>query len=337
MSKVSIRDVARHAGVSTATVSHVINKTRFVKKETTELVLRSIEELHYSPNATARSFKTGKKNLIAFVVPDISNTFFSTLIEEVENIISKKGFKLIVINTKETKEREIDNLRLLASGLVDGLILASTLKDYSEITSVIPRELPVVLVDRSLPGAPYDAVTVENYQAVFQSVEYLIEKGHKKIGLLTGLPRISTTIERLEAYCDAMKKHHLYSDSLVCAGTSTTALAEDNLDQLLSCGCTALVISNNLMAIEALMFLNQKGMHDRQYIELVGYKDREHLQYGLHHMNLITQPVVQLGRVAGQRMLDRLKHPDLPVEKILLRAEFQPLQPKPDENISVPH
>ena len=92
MSKVSIRDVAALAGVSTATVSHVINNTRYVKEETKRLVLKSIEELHYSPDATARSFKTGKRNLIAFIVPDISNPFFATMIEEVENVISKEGF-----------------------------------------------------------------------------------------------------------------------------------------------------------------------------------------------------------------------------------------------------
>lgn len=334
MAKVSIRDVAGHAGVSTATVSHVINNTRFVKPETRELVLKSIEKLHYSPNATARSFKTGKRNLIAFIVPDISNAFFATLIEEVETVISKEGFKLLVINTKETKEREIDNLRLLTSGLVDGIILASTLENYSEISAVVPRDLPVILVDRNLPGAPYDSVTVANYMAVHNSVEYLIRKGHKKIGFFTGLPRISTTAERLEAYCAAMEKHNLYSDSLICAGTSMTALVSENLDKLLSRGCTALVISNNIMAIEAMMLLNQKGLRDRKYIELVGYKDSEQAQYGLQHMNLIQQPVVQLGRAAGKQLLERLKHPELPVQKILLQAEFQPLQQK-DEIASI--
>ena len=110
----------------------------------------------------------------------------------------------MVINTKETKERELDNLRLLASGLVDGIILASTLESYSELANVIPKDLPVILVDRSLPGAPYDTVIVDNYQAVYSSVEYLIRKGHTKIGYITGLPRISTTAERLEAYREAM-------------------------------------------------------------------------------------------------------------------------------------
>ena len=322
MAKVSIRDVATHAGVSIATVSNVINNTRFVKEETRNLVLKSIDELHYSPNAAARSFKSGKRNMIAFIVPDISNPFFATLIEEVENVISKEGLSLLVINTKETKNREIESLKRLSSGIVDGFLIASTLENYSEMNGIVPEGLPVVLVDRLLAGAPYDTITVANYQAVSSSVEYLIKRGHKKIGFITGIPRISTTAERLEAYRDTMEKYDLLKDSLICTGTSMTSLVTENLDALLKQGCTALVISNNLMAIEALTILSQRKI--RSEIELVGYKDSEQSQYGLQHMNLICQPVIELGRAAGRQLLERLKNPNMPVQKVLLQAEFQP-------------
>ena len=324
MAKVSIRDVATHAGVSIATVSNVINNTRFVKEETRNLVLKSIDELHYSPNAAARSFKTGKRNMIAFIVPDISNPFFATLIEEVENVISKEGLSLLVINTKETKNREIESLKRLSSGIVDGFLIASTLENYSEMNGIVPEGLPVVLVDRLLAGAPYDTITVANYQAVSSSVEYLIKRGHKKIGFITGIPRISTTAERLEAYRDTMEKYDLLKDSLICTGTSMTSLVTENLDALLKQGCTALVISNNLMAIEALTILSRRKI--RSEIELVGYKDSEQSQYGLQHMNLIFQPVVELGRAAGRQLLERLKNPNIPVQKVLLQAEFQPAE-----------
>ena len=324
MAKVSIRDVATHAGVSIATVSNVINNTRFVKEETRNLVLKSIDELHYSPNAAARSFKTGKRNMIAFIVPDISNPFFATLIEEVENVISKEGLSLLVINTKETKNREIESLKRLSSGIVDGFLIASTLENYSEMNEIVPEGLPVVLVDRLLAGAPYDTITVANYQAVSSSVEYLIKRGHKKIGFITGIPRISTTAERLEAYRDTMEKYDLLKDSLICTGTSMTSLVTENLDALLKQGCTALVISNNLMAVEALTILSQRKI--RSEIELVGYKDSEQSQYGLQHMNLICQPVVELGRAAGRQLLERLKNPNMPVQKVLLQAEFQPAE-----------
>ena len=254
--------------------------------------------------------------------PRISNPFFATLIEEVENVISKEGLSLLVINTKETKNREIESLKRLSSGIVDGFLIASTLENYSEMNGIVPEGLPVVLVDRLLAGAPYDTITVANYQAVSSSVEYLIKRGHKKIGFITGIPRISTTAERLEAYRDTMEKYDLLKDSLICTGTSMTSLVTENLDALLKQGCTALVISNNLMAIEALTILSQRKI--RSEIELVGYKDSEQSQYGLQHMNLICQPVVELGRAAGRQLLERLKNPNMPVQKVLLQAEFQP-------------
>lgn len=163
-----MRDVARHAGVSVATVSHVINNTRFVSPDTKARVLKSIQELDYSPDATARSFKTGRRNLIGFVVPDIANSFFATIIEESESVIARKGFRLIVVNTKETKQREADHLRALTSGVVDGLIVASTMENYLEFSQNISSSLPIVFIDRSLEGSLCDTIMIQNYNAVYR-------------------------------------------------------------------------------------------------------------------------------------------------------------------------
>ena len=148
--KVTISDVAKLAGVSTATVSHTINSTRYVSGETRDKVYRAIAELGYTPDASARSFRTGKKKTIGFIVPDISNKFFATMIEAVENCLSAHGYHLIIANTKENAEREETNIRLLSAGLVDGLLIASTIEDFSRFESLIPAGFPVVLVDRPL-------------------------------------------------------------------------------------------------------------------------------------------------------------------------------------------
>lgn len=322
---VSIRDVAKHAGVSIATVSHVVNNTRFVKEETKNVVLKSIQELNYSPNAAARSFKTGKRNLIAFIVPDLSNPFFTTLIEEAETVIAKEEFHLLVVNTKETPERELTNLRFLSNGVVDGFLLASTLENFTEMKGLIPNHMPTVLVDRVPAGAPYDSVMVANYQAVYNSVLYLIQKGHTKIGYITGLPRITTTIERLDAYRDAMEANKLPCEDLICFGTSMSALVAENLDILLAQGCSALIVSNNIMSIQTMMLLEQRGFRVPQDVELVGYLDSNQPQYGTQHMSLIRQPVTDLGRAAGQRLLERLKNPEMPLRETLLHADFIPL------------
>lgn len=324
MSKASMRDVARHAGVSIATVSHVINNTRFVKQETRRRVLDSIRELDYSPDAVARSFKTGRRNLIAFIVPDIANSFFSTLIEEVENIVSRDGFRLLVVNTKETKQRELDNLHILGTGLVDGFIIASTLDSYEEMSRVLPSALPMVFLDRRLPGCPCDTIVVDNYGAMYQGVRHLIALGHTRIGYITGLPRISTTAERLEAYQAAMHSAGLDCEGLVRIGDSMSSCVNAHLTDLLHNGCTALVAANNVMATEAMLQMLEQGLRPGRDVELLGYKDSDQAQYGLQHMHLICQPTVALGRTAGQQMLERLANPELPVRQTVLQAAFVP-------------
>ena len=141
----SIKDFARLAGVSVATVSHFVNQTRFVTDATREKVLAAISELQYSPNILARNFKTGSRDTVGIIVPDIANGYFATLIEEVEDVLQGQGMRLIVSNTRENVARELDSLRMLSSGVVDGLVIASAVDDYSLIESAIPRNFPVVL------------------------------------------------------------------------------------------------------------------------------------------------------------------------------------------------
>ena len=142
--KITISDVARLAGVSTATVSHTINSTRYVSSDTKEKVYQAIAALGYTPDASARSFRTGKKRTIGFIVPDISNKFFGTIIESAENYLSAQGYHLIIANTKENMAREETNLRLLTAGLVDGLLVASTMDSFQRLDSLIPVNFPVI-------------------------------------------------------------------------------------------------------------------------------------------------------------------------------------------------
>ena len=185
--KVTISDVAKLAGVSTATVSHTINSTRYVSGETKEKVYKAIAELGYTPDASARSFRTGKKKTIGFIVPDISNKFFATMIESVENYLSSHGYHLIIANTKENPEREENNVRLLAAGLVDGLLIASTMEDFSRFDALIPAGFPVVLVDRTFEVKRFPSVCVSNFQPIYRSVCRLAGKGDKRIGIIGGL------------------------------------------------------------------------------------------------------------------------------------------------------
>ncbi len=271
------------AGVSVATVSHVINNTRHVSDATRSRVLECVRRLDYSPDQMARSFKTGRTHQIGFIAPDIANIFFARVIEEVEGVIGREGYRLIVCNTRETQAREKESIRMLANGMVDGLLIASTLDRYQQLEGVLPAGLPCVFLDRNLPDCPRDVVTIANYQAVYRAVEELIRAGHQRIGYITGLPRLSTTQERYSAYRDAMEARGLpIQPRFVCAGNSMRSEAERHVRTILQAGCTALIVSNHMMTDDVLFSLSEQPLRER--IAVVGYNDSDYPSYGTRHI-----------------------------------------------------
>lgn len=318
---VSIRDVARQAGVSVATVSHVINGTRFVSDETREKVEAAIRELHYSPNILARSFKTGSRDTVGFLVPDIANGYFATLIEEVEDVLQTRGLRLIVSNTREDGERELDGLRVLSSGVVDGFILASTLDDYAQVAAVLPADFPVVLIDRALANAPVDVITTDNAGATHEGVSALIERGHTRIGFMASVRHLSTTAERVESYRRALRDHGLtIDDDLVRYLESMNDPVHPSAQSLIDLGCTAIVASNNVLTAKLLA-----GMHaspSPRPVEILGYRDPTQLNYPAPEGAWLEEPIGEMGRLAGEAILRRIADPRVEPERTVLRASF---------------
>ena len=325
--KVTISDVARLAGVSTATVSHTINNTRYVSGETKEKVYKAIAELGYTPDASARSFRTGKKKTVGFIVPDISNKFFGTMIETVENYLSAQGYHLIIANTKEDADREETNVRLLTAGLVDGLLIASTMDDFDRFDRLIPSGFPVVLVDRTFDTKKYLSITVSNFQPIYRSVCRLAAKGAKRVGIVGGLPRLSSTKERISAYQQAVADCGLAQDpNLIRYGDSLENSVQSCLDELLAQKCDAIVVCQGLAASETVIYLHQKGIQLVKDIDLVSFVDYDSNLNDLYanQMDCIVQPVEQLGQIAAEEILARIEKPEAPIVERTLTSTYHP-------------
>ena len=325
--KVTISDVARLAGVSTATVSHTINSTRYVSSDTKAKVLQAIEELGYTPDASARSFRTGKKKTVGFIVPDISNKFFGTMIESVENYLSAHGYHLIIANTKENMEREEKNIRLLTAGLVDGLLIASTMEHFADLDELLPAGFPVVLVDRTFEEKKYSSICVSNFQPIYRSICRLAAKGAKRVGIIGGLPRLSSTEERISAYRQAVADCGLaQEESLIQYGDSMENSAPACLDALLAQNCDGIVVCQGLMAAEAVIYLHKKGIQLGRDIELVSFIDYDSNFHQLYtdQMDTIIQPVEELGRTAGEQILRRIENLEEPVFEKVLTSAYRP-------------
>lgn len=329
----SIRDVASRAGVSVATVSHVINGTRFVTQDTRAKVQAAIDELQYSPNILARQLRTGSLDTVGFIVPDIANGYFATLIEEVEDVLRLRGFRLLVSNTREDPLRETDSLRMLSSGVVDGLLLASTIKNFDEIRDAVPAGFPIVLVDRAIPHAPVDTVITDNTAAIRGAMGALISRGHEKIGLMASAAHLSTTKERVRAYRDALKEQGLpINRNAIRYLKAITDPVGPSAQALLDLGCTAIVASNNVLTNKLIAAFSDPSWGNRR-ADIVGYLDPTHQGHSLAASEWIEEPVTEVGRLAGEAIVRRIAEPGAERLVTKLHATLS-MRPDPREHSS---
>lgn len=322
MPNASIRDVAACAGVSTATVSHVINNTRHVSEETRRAVLRAIESLNYNPNAMARILRTGRKGIVGFVVPDIRNPFFSTLAEEVEGVLGQENCRLLLSNSREDSTRELENMRMMASGIVDGVLVASTLQNYEEVHGIVPEDFPMVFLDRAVPGCPCDTVRVNTYDAVAQATEALIQNGHTRIACFENSYYLSSTVERISAYKAVMGRHGLEPFSI----TKPVIFADitPSLEKMLANHITALITTDGFTSIACAEYFTQRGLIFGKDIDMLAFQDDEMPHFFYSFVAAVCQPVRELGRVAAQRLLQRIAEPGLPAREIVFQASYLP-------------
>lgn len=322
MKKVTISDVAKRAGVSTATVSYVINNSRSVSDETANAVFRAIEELNYTPDMLAKSFRTGKKQMIGFIMPDISNRFYATIVECVEEIALQQGYRLVIANTKENPDREMEQIRYLSNGMVDGLIVASTMKSSQELKAAIPKGLPVVLIDRTFPDTYWDSVIISNYQSVYNATLSLQERGHKKIGYIAGIPHISTSVDRLQGYRDAMAQAELpVEEGFVQFGDSMEKSARLCVAKLLELGCTALIASNGIMSIDTIYYCDMNHIHIPKDLDLVCFNEYPAIMH-TPDIGYIYQPVAEMGRCVATQILARINEMTSPIKEVVLLSTF---------------
>jgi LacI family transcriptional regulator len=208
----TITDVARKAGVSTSTVSHVINETRYVSDQVKQRVHAAMKDLNYQPNVIARSLRTRETQTVGVVVSDITNPFFTNIVRAIEDEVLKQGYNIILCDTDEKPEREQVYLRLLMGRRVDGLIVAPSSGNADLLQLAIESGYPTVLLDRSIPGLDADVVLSDNEGGAFDAVSYLVGIGHRRIGIIAGRLEVSTGTDRMAGYVRAIKAHGIPVD-----------------------------------------------------------------------------------------------------------------------------
>ncbi len=259
MANPTIKDVAREAGVSIATVSRVLNKKGSVKDTSAQNVLDAIERLGYHPNSIARTLKNDSSKTIGLVVSDISNDFFTRMARGIEDVLSDHGYNLFVCSTDNNQKREVECLSLLREKQVDGIVLNSSGKNNDLITSM-SSQLPFALFSRKIPNSEFkgDFVDNDNYTGLRKLTELLLKLGHKKIGYIGGQSYVSSAAERFQGFQSAMKEAGIEAtedyEYLFSGSFNRLDSGYEGAKALWEKGVTAIICGNNLLALGAIHF-----------------------------------------------------------------------------------
>ncbi|BDM68063.1 LacI family transcriptional regulator [Streptomyces nigrescens] len=320
----TMMDVARRAGVSVATVSHVLNGTRPVRPDTRAAVLGAIEELGYTPNTLARSLVTARTRSIGLAVSAISNPYFTEILQGVEAGALQAGYSLLIADPHDDPQHERKVVQLLHERRVDGMIVAPSAEPAEMAAYLARRKVPTVFLDR-LVGAEHDQVCAENTGPVRQLVEHLADAGHTRIGLVAGLPGLSTTTERVQGYREGLHSRGLpFAPELLAGGNSEAEGAEDATRQLLAAPepPTALITANNAMTIGALRALRDLGLDVPRDIALACFDDFSWADLFSPRLTAIAQPSKEIGATAVRLLLERLEEPGRPPRTVRLPCTF---------------
>ncbi|MEU6350525.1 LacI family DNA-binding transcriptional regulator [Streptomyces sp. NPDC047072] len=327
----TMADVARAAGVSVATVSHVLNDTRPVLPHTRQAVLDAVDELGYTPNTLARSLVTSRTRSIGLAVSAISNPYFTEILQGVEARALEHGYSLLIADPHDDPGHERKVVQLLHERRVDGMIVAPS-ADPRELLAYLGRhQVPTVFLDRVVDPADarephrFDQVCAESAAPMARLVTHLAELGHRRIGLVAGLPGLSTTHERIAGYRQGLAAAgYAHDERLVVHGDSRSDGAETATAELLSLAAppTALVTANNAMTIGALRALREHGLSVPDDVALCCFDDFAWADLFSPRLTAIAQPSREIGAEAVRVLLERLAAPDTPARTRRLPCTF---------------
>lgn len=323
-STVTMSEVAKRAGVSITTVSHVMNRTRPVAATTTALVLDAATEVGYVPSEVLRTLRSTGLKTIGLAMSAISNQYFGLVVQGVEDALASAGYSPLLADTHDDSVREAQAVAQLLGKHVDGIILAPVGDAQKVLSYIRKQDVPVVIIDRSVT-AEVDQVAAESTEPTAQLVDHLAELGHRRIGMIGGRRGLAATRERDEGYRRGLRRNKLTtSRDLNQDGDSTTEGGLTAFDRLMSLNPppTAIVVANNSMTIGALRAAKQRRIAIPDDLALVAFDDFEWADLFHPALTTIAQPTHTMGAQAADLILSRLTDPTLPVRRVMLRSTF---------------
>ncbi len=328
MQRLTIKDISKIAGVSTMTVSRVINDEKYVKRETKAKVLEIISQYGYEPNYFAQNIKTQKSYTIGLIIGDIENPFYSRLAKGVINIAEKNEYNVIVCNSNYSSKLGEKYLNMLLKKGVDGILIATIDISNEAINNLNKRNVPFVLVTRKFDEPYGNYVITDDYMGGKIASEYLINLGHKKIFFLRS-PDVLGANERLWAFKDTMKENNIYFDETYISRILTNAedsysVTKDFIEKSRHKEFSAMIGGNDFIAMGAMDAIIDKGLHIPNDISIIGYDNLWVTKILKIPLTTIRQPKMRFGQISTERLLEMIEKPELKKypQKIILKPNL---------------
>lgn len=322
-----IKEVSRLAGVSTATVSRALSHPEKLAKKTLDKVHEAIKKANYQPNMLSRNFRRARSFTIVVLVPNIANPFYSRVIRGIEEVAQKRGYSVLLGDTRNSISRESEYFQLVSTRQADGAIQLSSNVPEIKIRDKTPKPAPIPIVNACeyINGKPFPTVGIDNQAAASTLCDYLIKMGHKRIGVVKGPDDNPLTKDRLSGYRASLKKAKItYDKSIVVSGDFTMAsgfIATSYFTHA-SSQPTAIFCMNDEMAIGLIQGLKSKGLRVPQDISVAGFDDIEFAKYADPPLTTISQPAEDIGRTAMNVLYGLLEGTQPDPREHILNTEF---------------
>ena len=327
--RTTLKDIANELNISSAAVSKAMHDDSRISDKTKKAVKRIAKELDYQPNHLASALRKGKSNLVGVIVPRTNSNFFSSVLENMEVVLNKAGYTIIITQSNESFEKECKNIDTLLFTQVDGIIasMANETVDLSHYEKIKSKGIPLILFDRGENDLNVDYVGINDYDSSHMIVEHLVEKGCKRIAHIGGYRRTRIFNNRIRGYVDALKENNLpIDDSLIIESSLTLEDGRREMQRLLQLKNRpdAVYIASDYAALGALQILNENNINVPEDIRLIGFGNEPFTSLVTPSISSIKQHSKDIGRLAAETFLKRVDEPELKqsLNKIILNAEL---------------
>ena len=327
--KTTIKDIANVLNISPAAVSKALHNDSRISTKTKAAVKSVAKELNYQPNHLASALRKGKSNLVGVIVPRTNSNFFSSVIQNMEEVLNKKGYNIIITQSNESFKKECDSIDTLLFTQVDGIIasMANETIDLSYYEKIKSKGIPLILFDRGENDLNVDYIGIDDYESSHMIVEHLISKGCKRIAHIGGFRRTRIYNNRIRGYIDAIYKHNLpHDDCLLIESSLDIEDGRVKMQELLALENPpdAVYVASDYAALGALQVLNEKNIKVPEEICLVGFGNEPFTSFVSPSITSVNQHSKDVGRLAAETFLARVAEPEVKqkLNKIILDEEL---------------